>query len=384
MLLRCWIAVRSGGSTDALIWEYFGKSAEKIGLRAAYLYEDGTHGVTVLNHPPLPVLWAIASVRIAQATHGSFAFVFKLPMLLAEIAVVFLFLRRKAPRSPAAAAAYAWSLCAILVSAYHGNTDGVCAALLLAAALALEEQRPTLAGGLLGMAINVKLVPILAVPACLAAITGWRARRSFLASLACWAAPFAIMTALSGPAFLRRLLRYRPISNLWGIEAFLSQGVGRLGPFFASLDHAWSQRGEWVMFAAVLGAAWLSHRSQHGPVRAVFLAIGTFLLLTPGFGVQYTIMVLPLFFAQRLGRAVVYGTLAGLFIGIIYVDFWDGKVPWVSLFGGPYPAPSPAFGIAAWCALLAGLVDAIRPVRLLVGSPPSPMGASELTPAPSQ
>ena len=366
LLLRWGIAMRSVGSTDALIWEHFATSAARSGLPAAYLQEDGEHGVTVLNHPPLPVLWAIASLRIAQATRVSFAFMFKLPMLLAEMGAVFLLLRRRGPRSHAAAVGYAWSVCAILVSAYHCNTDGVCAALLLAAALTLEEQRTRLAGGLLGLAINVKLVPVLAIPACLVAISSWRVRRSFLTSLAPWALPFAILTALSGPAFLRRLLGYRPISNLWGIEAFLSPGVGqgRLGPLFASLGHAWSRGGEWVMFAAVLAAAWLSRRGGHGAVQAVFLAIGTFLLLTPGFGVQYTILVLPLFFAHDLGRAALYGTLAGLFIGISYIDFWNGQTPWVSLFAGPYPPPAPAFGIAAWCALLAGLAHAIRPVRL--------------------
>ena len=53
----------------------------------------------------------------------------------------------------------------ILVSGYHGNTDAVYAMLsLLAVYLLQDRNRPLLAGLALGLAINIKLIPVLLIP----------------------------------------------------------------------------------------------------------------------------------------------------------------------------------------------------------------------------
>jgi hypothetical protein len=80
---------------------------------------------------------------------------------------------------------------------------------------------------------------------------------------------------------------------------------------------------------------------------AVTLAI--FLFFTPGFGVQYTVMVVPLLFAVWPTMANVYGLAAGVFIGIIYWAQWPGRHwPPDSQFKGMCPWPSPLYGLVAW------------------------------------
>ena len=81
-------------------------------------------------------------------------------------------------------------------------------------------------------------------------------------------------------------------------------------------------------------------------VAAVTLAI--FLVFTPGFGVQYTVLVLPLLFAARPRLANVYGLLAGLFLLVVYWAQWPGRWPPDSQFKGMFPWPSPLWGLAAW------------------------------------
>jgi hypothetical protein len=88
------------------------------------------------------------------------------------------------------------------------------------------------------------------------------------------------------------------------------------------------------------------------------MAWAAFLLLTPGFGLQYAVFVVPLMLAADLRRGAVYGLVAGLYLLATYAGKWDGRLPLESLFAGGLPNPlPPPIGLVAW-ALLAGFVAA--------------------------
>ena len=57
-LLRLALSFVSFGSNDALIWEYIAARVEQSGLIQAYRTE------TVINHPPIPVLWSRLSLAL--------------------------------------------------------------------------------------------------------------------------------------------------------------------------------------------------------------------------------------------------------------------------------------------------------------------------------
>jgi len=85
-------------------------------------------------------------------------------------------------------------------------------------------------------------------------------------------------------------------------------------------------------------------------------AAGVFLIATPGFGMQYTILVLPLMLATgRLLLATLYGVCAGLMLLFTYWQQWGGGLPIDTYaLAGPR-APGPLFGLLAW-AILTGFV----------------------------
>ena len=112
------------------------------------------------------------------------------------------------------------------------------------------------------------------------------------------------------------------------------------------------------MLALIAGWAVLARwrgrdsREGEGPFDAYTIAAVTlsiFLFFTPGFGVQYTVIVLPLLFAVWPGMANAYGLVAGLFLTVIYWAHWPGHHwPPNSQFAGMFPRPARIYGLVAW------------------------------------
>ena len=74
-----------------------------------------------------------------------------------------------------------------------------------------------------------------------------------------------------------------------------------------------------------------------------------FLVLTPGFGVQYAILAAPLLCIVDLPEAIWWNCTAGVFIGAVY---WISRVSWAirsTLTASVWSSPT-IFGILAWTA----------------------------------
>jgi hypothetical protein len=126
--------------------------------------------------------------------------------------------RRGAMTGWTAAATYAWALTPILVSSYHGNTDSVAAAAwLLSVYLATEHGADFAAGLALAAAINVKLIPLLGIPAAFAYYRSWKRATRFFDGLALGLLPFLPVVVVVGPAFYRNAIAYG--SSVWGARS---------------------------------------------------------------------------------------------------------------------------------------------------------------------
>lgn len=80
-------------------------------------------------------------------------------------------------------------------------------------------------------------------------------------------------------------------------------------------------------------------------------------MLTPGFGVQYSVSVLPLLFAADVRRATLYGVLAGAMLVFIYGAQMKFVLPLHGMVQyWPWPRSAVVFGILAWAVLLSFLV----------------------------
>jgi hypothetical protein len=371
LLTRVALAACSWGTNDASTFYRLGEEVSRQGLLATYRQDPD------LNHPPIPAFWAAAAYRLTRAHPKAFSFVLKLPSILADGEVAWLLWKILLPRVSSrrallVAAFYAWCLDAILVSGYHCNTDPVYAFLCLVSVWLMADKRWYFGAGLaLGAAVNVKLTPILLAGPLLLNCRTWKQAAGFVAGLSLGAIPF--LPILLGPAgvraaFGRNALAYNSYLDKWGIGFFLlpSAPNDMLPADYDSLHSAAAYyyfHGRFVVLALIGGwsvASRLLGRWGLYEVAAVTLAI--FLIFAPGFGVQYTVMVLPLLFVIRPRLAMAYGLAAGIFLLAVYFITWTGEFPLFSNYHSLFPMPSPWFGLVAWATLVAFVVIAlVRP-----------------------
>jgi hypothetical protein len=188
LLARVWVVKHSLGSNDMLTWWSFATEIDQHGL--AFAYDNDPR----FNHPPLMGLLVSLLHALAAKTGVRFDVLFKTPELLADVgaaALIYWIWRRRSARYAALAVAlFCWNPASLLVSAYHGNTDPLCAALTLAAVLLVDSKRPLLAGLALGASINVKLIPVLLIPVLYSCVGGWRQAARFTAGLSFGVLPF--------------------------------------------------------------------------------------------------------------------------------------------------------------------------------------------------
>lgn len=371
-ILRLGFAYVSEGSNDIITWGMFAQSADQTSVNS--LYETfQTIPDSVFNHPPLMGYLGLVAWRVAQALALPFAFVFKLPMILADglTAVLLWRIWRKERGTSAAAltvAAFGWSWLAILVAAYHGNTDSLGAFFCLLAAYLLQEKRPVWGGLALAAALNVKLIPIALVIAFVLRCQSWREVFRLGVGLALGLLPFLSVVACCGRLFYQNAIVYNSSPNLWGIVYWLM--ASQSNPALAALAQSWldvylSYARYLILELVALTGVWARSRGwTYYDLGAVSIAL--FLIFTPGFGVQYLVWLCPLLFATSLRWATLYSYLGGLFIGLIYYTHWDGTLPYRSLFDQYYPMPTPLIGILVWALLIQFVVS--RLTRLHISS----------------
>lgn len=376
ILARIVLAWLSEGSNDAPSFRGFAQQIDQHGL--LWMYPNNF----LFNHPPAIGYWTWAAWKLTRESQPDlFAPVFKLPLIAADIGSAWLLwkigLSRRGPVLGATmAAAFCWSLVAILIGAYHCNTDNLYAFFCLLAvylldlshstvtgdadsmsAVGAKQVRPTyalFAGLALGAAINVKLIPILLVAPLLLSCRTTRIRSRFIYGLVAMAIPYIPLMLWASVGFFRNSLAYRSQVDRWGIP-FISAEL-RVEPVVKVLlepvNTLYTKTAAGVILALVLFLAvlnWWKPRWSRAQLCALSLAV--FLILTPGFGVQYMVILVPLLFAADLRFAALYSTIGGLFLLVTYYVFWTGGFPMYSYFDAPLPLGGALMGLISWVLL---------------------------------
>ena len=354
--LRLLLALCSRGTNDIDSWEGFAVQVREHGV--LWMYAN----VPLWNHPPLMGYLAGSLHALASSLGWRFAPTFKLAAIAGDVLTLPLLStvwsqRTGEPRRALwALTIFALSLDAILVSGYHGNTDPLVGAFVLAACVAGERRRYFWAGVLLGLAINVKLIPLLLAPLLVARATPRELAR-FSGGAALALLPFVPVLWLAGHAFVTNAVAYRSNFDNWGFPLVIRTAsfFGRKFELNTVTDAMLRVRdiytavGIYLIAAAVLAVAalsrWLRPLSIYERAAA---GLALFLLLTPGFGVQYTAILGPVILASSLSAGLGWALLSGLFIASVYVVFWTGAWPLHSQFTTTFPAPAAAVGVLAW------------------------------------
>jgi hypothetical protein len=352
-LLLWWPSI---GTNDAATWLAHGRHVARLGLAGTY---ERMH---LFNHPPLIGLYATWGWSLFGDGLHRFAMFIKVPGLLGEGLILWLLWRWASPR---AAAVYACLPAAILVSAFHANTDCLMAAFVLSAAIAHERGRYALSGLLFACALNVKIVPLVLLPLLVVAVPTVRSLARFAVGGLLGLLTFVPSIVAAGHAMYRNMVDYQPKPENWGLMATLNPAVGHAvlsGPAVA-VRSWYIGNGRYVVVLAVVALAVLSRWRWHVPITAQ-CAIGAalFLVLAPGFGVQYVAFVTPLLCFVNLQAGIRWGIASGVFIGYVYWFFVVSWNPIESIFSSRgYPAPATVLGIVAWLVLVEFVVSYLRP-----------------------
>jgi hypothetical protein len=332
-LAKLFCAATTVGSSDAVTFWWFARYTRQFGLMNMY------RAAPEFNHTPL-VGWFVEYIQIAaKHTDPAFFTLFlRLPGIFADLASVFglLWLREKTGRpSWWVLGLFAASPVSFMVSGFHGNVDSLMVAGLLFAALACVADRPGLSGLFFGLSCNIKIIPLLLVPALLFYWLGrGRAVRFSLPALATiligWCVPLFVLPT----TFLKDVLGYSSVWGTWGITYLLR--ITNL-PAFQGILFAGKTPAENIIttvlklsiIAAVLLWAWSRRRTSSTEIfKTLAVSYSVFFLLAPGFGAQYLLWPAPFFVAaaESWYLALTVTSSVGLFV--FYTAACDNHLPW--------------------------------------------------------
>jgi hypothetical protein len=352
-LLLWWFSI---GSNDVVLWRLHGLHVFTGGLASTYRnYPD-------FNHPPLMGLYAGQAWKWSGGALWTFARLIKLPGLAGEGLALWALWRFAGRR---AFVVYAWLPAAILVSGFHGNTDSLYAAVVLVAAIAFDRGKYFLSGVLWSAALNVKLLPLALLPLVFLGAPSAGALLRPAAGFTLGMAPFLPPALAAGEAMRHNMLDYNSRPDNWGLMALLNGGIAIPGLRWAVAParDLWLATGRYAILLGVAAVALLSRFRRRIPMtEQAALGAALFLVLAPGFGVQYVMFAAPLLCIADLRHAVWWGCASGVFLAAVYSAFLVSRMPLQSFLLGNYPLPASMLGMLAWAVLVHFIWDRLRVV----------------------
>src|SRR5438067_2429541 len=353
-LLRIYCVGFTNGTGDMDDWEDHAQQVRDRGLIGYY------HANSFANHPPFISEVGSLILSVSRATHIPFRILFRGLFGLIDVGnALLLFALLPNNRSRFLATAFYWlSPAAIILSAYHGNTDTAVAFFLLLAIWLAAKNRAGFSGGAFGAGLWIKLPGILAFPAF---VTFFRTRR-FRIIFTLAAAGIALSTYL--PALIQdykvvwtNVFGYRGLIlqttggvPLWGPSVLLFSTIAPssvwpekiLQPTLFVLEQSW-----YLAIAAMFLLMWLRRNRRAPDELCATIAIAYVILLgfSDYWAFQYFAWSLPLWFflpwrfsvpAISLTSAYLY-SLHWLFTGSASLQGgWDfgahPTLPWPVLY----------------------------------------------------
>ena len=228
-MLKLQIAARTEGSNDVGIFGAFAEGVRDFGPVGVY----GHHfEVSLYNHGPL-VGWYLAAINWLLDHHvTSFPFLIRVPACLADFVtalLVFELVRLvRSPRDAAVAAVLVvWSPVLFVISGFHGNTDPVFVMFTLLSVYLLVVRGWALAAGVaFGIAVSIKLVPVVLAPLLVVVLVrlGWRRVGAFAGGGAIVFGLLWLPVVVSRwQAFRAQVLEYNGSAiRQWGLPQFLT------------------------------------------------------------------------------------------------------------------------------------------------------------------
>jgi hypothetical protein len=306
LLVRLLPAAMIFGTEDVYGWEAMGKALAE---------GRNPYPTNYVSWPPFWLPWTAASWMTSSALDLPFHFVVKLLPIAADIIITFvLYFGAKAyGRKPfATALAYALNPIAVYTSAIHGQFDSIPALCTTVAVLVTGSERPESewrsAGTWLGVGAAFKTWPLFALPAVLAPLRRLRHKAGLAAiAIGIFVGALLLPWPFVGRKAVMDVLRYRSASGWWGLASLqVLNGSAAL-----SADPLM-----WLFYLAMAAAAFVVLLAKPRAIDGALLMLLTFLVFTPGFGIQYLLWVVPVALLADQRRAIFYSILGGVLIAV--------------------------------------------------------------------
>jgi hypothetical protein len=353
------IAAVTQGTDDVSYWMAFARGVALKGPVAVYELSFSS----IYNHPPL-VGYFLEVVNELTLIGIPVKFTIRALSSIADVAsalLVFELLRTRRSLTIATLSGILVGASPVLflVSGFHGNTDPIFLMLvLLSCFLLIDKRMGLLGGGVLALAIGVKLVPVVVLPTLFVYLLR-RDRKRLAGALVGFAAVFLITWT---PALLREWLPLKQnvigYSGIWVREWGLVE-FGRMANAQNVINFLIGPGKILAVALSALVPAALLWRRPERVLEALGLCLVGFLVFTPAFGVQYLAWPLAVAFLVDFWFAIAYNILGGLFLYNIY-DYWSKGLPWNEAHAMLFTPGQLVFGIVVWEFLIVLLCVGLR------------------------
>jgi len=338
---RVFLVIATTGTKDVEIWETHARAVLSNGLVGAYQV------VPLLNHPPL-ACWSVAGLLALSESSGvPFAVLLRAPIAAVDLGSVFLLatLLRESRYRWLAAGLYAIHPVAILLSAYHGNTDSSIAFFLLLAAISAVRGHAVRTGVAVGASLWIKLPGLLALPALVLSFPRWRDRFACgLAAVVTGAVTYLPVLAVDPGTLYARVFAYHGQALhttagelIWGPLSLMASLVGVVGPldsFLVMTARAWYEYDTLVILIPIVALAWLrsGERDAIGLGKTLAASYAVIYGLSTRWAFQYLAWSVPFWLpagpvyfvgATLVAGSYLYGLYAWLCGDLLLRGFWD-------------------------------------------------------------
>ena len=316
LILKLLLAFLTAGAADITVWKDFVAHINECGVcvyhTGGLMQYPGGSRLNPFNHPPFIIHFLRFIDFVSLKSGVPFPAVFRsLTSLidLGSVVVLYRISQRENAFSPLAFSLYILAPATILISGFHGNTDTVMIFFVLLAALFIS--RPWLAGAAFGMALNIKIVPVIFLGAFLLRFERQNKLRFLGAVIAVFilgSLPFLLQEPV---AIAKGVMGYAGFSGRWGLSRAL---FGLLGP-----STTYELITRLSAYLLLLYIFYLSWKTRHHPFTVQLgLIVFTFLAFTPAWGTNYMAWLDP--FAMRLGAlpGAIYYSMSGAMLMYLY------------------------------------------------------------------
>ena len=265
-IIKLYLSLTTLGSPDVLGYQDYLVKIRSFGGIGSY-YAGGAYA-NPFNVPPLNIPVIRLMGWFADTTDLPFRFWLRLPCILADIGS-FLLVCKLLSLTNRTFTFFLFALCpaSIMISGFHGNSDPVMISLVILSIYMIEIKRSVwLAAVVFGLALSIKVVPLIFLPAFMLYLPTLRQKSIFISCVTAVFLAGSLPYLVQDPGIIAaKVFGYGSYYGVWGWTRLL---YPILGPSVDSShptgSHAVANRiGKVLLLLSIVAVSWWMNRRHH-------------------------------------------------------------------------------------------------------------------------